>query len=244
MAVTSDGGIVTVGDNIGGNFNLNGAPVANANTVTKYDGSGNKLWSYVLQIGGVNLGTIPVGIKEDTSGNIIISGMRKMTSGAYNTRTGFVAKLSASGSLIWLNDVVRYAVNTADISIAQADIDASGNSYVAVIGQPISTGGATGAYLLTINSSGAVTRTINISFTPTRLKLDVSGNILVSGWGTSPQPSLQKYSATGNLISSYTFDSANYIMHDFVVDASNIITAVGRNQASSTLSGFLTQFCE
>jgi hypothetical protein len=215
-AIDSAGNIVFAGLNRVGGTDDNAI-------VSKYDSDGILLWS--KYIGYPTTDEWSYWVTVDSSDNIIFTGMTFSVGQGLNDM--FVVKLNSSGTLQWVralggtNTEKGYCVAT----------DALDNIYV--VGDTGSQGqGSNDCLLVKFNSSGTVQWQKILgdggSQTFTKLVIDSSGNIIVSGDQTSTQTLiLAKYNSSGTLQWYKTFDGltdADYnVMSGIDVDSSGNI---------------------
>ncbi|MBI4331850.1 MAG: SBBP repeat-containing protein [Chloroflexi bacterium] len=165
---------------------LPGQIAASSISILKYDSSGNELW---LREFGTGRYDQPHRAVADGAGNLYIAGF---TNGVFpgQTRSGsqdaFVAKLDASGNLVWVN---QFGTSGADQAYGVA-VDRAGNSYVAGLvrgpleGQTYS--GETDAFVRKYNSSGSVLWTYQFGTSGLDraygVALDETGGLYVTGY--------------------------------------------------------------
>lgn len=189
--------------------------------LTKYDPSGNQLWSTQLGTSGSDNST---SVTVDGLGNAYITGQTEgVLSGTSTPTPGFdayLAKFDATGILQWTE---QFGTAQTDRGLG-IDLDGSGNVYVTG-----STGGTLGntsagsddAYLAKYDSSGNQSwiRQIGSSGSdPSQsVAVDSTGNIFITGYtsGSLAGPNagrrdafLVKYDTSGNLIWTEQFGSA------------------------------------
>ncbi len=156
--------------------------------LTKYDSSGNKLWTKLL--GSSSGGTMAYAIATDSSNNVYITGT---TSGSLDGQTWsgsmdlFLVKYDSTGSKLWTRQLGNG--NTTDArGIA---IDGFGNPYVtgytfsSLDGQTLT--GVSDLYVVKYNSSGSKqwTKLLGVaskSVNSTAITSDSPGNVYVSGF--------------------------------------------------------------
>jgi hypothetical protein len=125
VAVDASGNVYVTGWTSGG---LDGNTITGTTDffLTKYDSSGNKVWT--KQLGGA--GTEATGVAVDASGNVYVTGW---TLGGLdgNTIMGFedffLTKYDSSGNKVWTKQLGVASATTEATSVA---VDASGNVYV------------------------------------------------------------------------------------------------------------------
>ena len=214
-------------------------------TTVKYDSNGNQLW--VARYNGPASGEDKASaIALDASGNAYVTGssMGSDTSKDYAT-----VKYDSKGNQIW---AARYngPANGADEAVALAT-DSAG--YVYVTGS--STGNDTYQDYATVkyDSNGNqlwVARydgPENSEDTTSKIALDVSGNIYVTGWSTGNNQRYDyatiKYDSSGNEIWLARFDGpagGHDKAYDMALGSSGSIYVTGRSSGKGTYYDFTT----
>jgi hypothetical protein len=177
--------------------------------LTKYDGSGNLLWSRQM---GTSGGDYSNSVAVDASGNAYISGETGGAGPSAGSVDAFLIKYDGSGNLLWSRQIGTSS-NEWSESVA---VDASGNAYISGTTEG-SLGGANAGrqdvFLVKYDGSGNLlwsrqmgTTTEQYSWSVT---VDALCNAYISGWtqdsfvGPSAGVSdafLIKYDGSGNLL--------------------------------------------
>lgn len=159
--------------------------------VTKYDSTGQKLWT--RQLGIISKHVYANGISADSSGNVYVAGY---TDGGLdgNSLTGsqdfFVTKYSSAGVKMWTRQLGVASFLTMAYAIS---VDSSGNAYVAgsttggLDGNTLSGTGAVDLFVTKYDSSGAKIWTQQLGVATkttetTSITLDSFGNFYVAGY--------------------------------------------------------------
>lgn len=199
-------GAITVGDTDYPTPADNGRDIL----VIKYDDSGNVLWSGNIagagSASGAGNGDLLEGMEVDPDGNLILIGNLGNGANIMGVQTNylndpfdnpgnrnFVAKISASGELVW--HVVRSGSDLLNDYFTAVHIDGAGNAYIAASNESsgddyeiIGAGGSevssvenTGLYLFKLNSDGEVLWLDPIPYPGAKqLAVDGNGDILYS----------------------------------------------------------------
>jgi len=202
--------------------------------LTKYDGSGNVLWSRQLGSAG---GDDSYSVALDATGNAFISGHTGGNLGGTNAGSydAFLAKYDGSGNHLWSRQLGTSVLDSSD----SAAVDAFGNAYIAGWTQGSLGGtnaGGTDAFLAKYDGSGNLlwsrqlgTSTNDYSHA---VAVDASGGVYISGY-TSGDAFLAKYDGSGNplwfqQIGTSSSDQSNSV----AVDASGNIYISGSTQGN------------
>ena len=214
-------------------------------TTVKYDSNGNQLW--VARYNGPASGEDKASaIALDASGNAYVTGssMGSDTSKDYAT-----VKYDSKGNQIW---AARYngPANGADEAVALAT-DSAG--YVYVTGSSMGTDTYQDYATVKYDSNGNqlwVARydgPENSEDTTSKIALDVSGNIYVTGWSTGNNQRYDyatiKYDSSGNEIWLARFDGpagGHDKAYDMALGSSGSIYVTGRSSGKGTYYDFTT----
>ena len=180
VAVDSEGNVYTSGETSG---SLDGANAGGSDIwVSKYDNSGNLLWTEQL---GTPWDERSESMTVDREGNIYLAGWSYGNLGNGEARSsdisGWVAKYDRDGNQLWIEGL---GVVTAIYDIA---VDGSGNTYV--VGENTYGNREVDGFILKYDSNG--TRQWGKLFHTDKLDIsrgvavDNSGNIYMSGWTQS-----------------------------------------------------------
>lgn len=221
-------------------------------TLSKWDSSGTLQWSNCLfdTVGSSYLDT-GEGISIDSSGNIYIVGY------AYSSTTsiiGILAKYNSSGVLQWQVQLSDAYATTQTIHYG-VKADSSGNVYV--VGKGRNSSAASTLSLSKYNSSGTYISGAQILDAGSShgtlgygVDVDSSGNVYVSGYGTTSTNSLTafiaKYNSSLTLQWQRTLQDTNSSPvtygYRLKIDSSNNLFFVGRcYNNSSGLSQFIAK---
>lgn len=221
LSVSPDGGVFAAGANNNGQF----WGVTNANTITKYDLSGNISWSTQLPM-KVTLGVSFLGVAATPDGGVIATGVGNFTADtAYQARTSFIAKLNSVGEVVWQKNVVGYAnpAITDNMGISNPAIDGSGNIIVGIWGTPSVGGFSDGNYVTKIDKDGNVIWTKAIAVILWGVRVSPDGTIIGLtdvGGGIGREPgTIKKYTADGIYVKDIIFNATDFI----IIDPSSIL---------------------
>ena len=167
--------------------------------VRQYDGGGNVVWT--RQIGSNNTDWA-YGVAADASGNVYVTGQACGTfSGqvALGSCDAFLAKLNASGTLVWVR---QFGTAASDIAYAVA-IDSNGNPSVTGATQgafpTFTNAGANDVFVRKYDGNGNVIFTDQVGSTGSdegrTITVNTADEILVGGW--MPGGFFRKYSPAG-----------------------------------------------
>lgn len=220
VAADSSGNAYISGFTDGGSL---GGPNAGAQDafLTKYDASGNLLWSRQL---GTSTRDEARGVAVDGSGNVYIGGLTQGSLAAPNAGNidTFLAKYDSAGTLLWSRQL-----GTVDFDLGLGvAVDSSGNPYLTgwtsgSLGGP--TAGGIDAFVTKYDGTGNLlwSRQVGTSGTDQSygVAVDGSGNAFISGStdGSLGGPSagnadafLTKYDSAGNLLWSRQIGTSTY----------------------------------
>jgi len=238
--------------------------------VTKYDPLGNKVYTKLTGVSGVD--TYAYGVAVDTSGNVYVAGI---TGGGLdgNTLTGttdfFLSKYDSSGNKLYTKQLGVAGTYTDAYGVA---VDTSGNVYVAgytyggLDGNILA--GWTDFFLVKYDSSGIKQYTKQlgvaggtVSTEAYGVAVDTSGNVYVAGntWGGLDGNTLTgtgdffvtKYDASGNKVRTKQLGTAGKSTHatGVTVDGSGNVFVAGQTDGGldgNTLTGirdfFITKY--
>ena len=190
--------------------------------VAKLDAAGNWLWAKAAT--GPTATVESTGVALDGSGNVLLTGAFSGTvsfGGTSLTSTGqyssqlFVAKLDAAGNWQW----AKTGANTGDMQVANIKLDGSGNAFVTGAFTGTASFGSTSlttadqytqnAFVVKLDAVGnwlwAKAASSASGVKGTRLALDGSGNVLVTGH-FSGTASFGSTSLTSTGANSYTYN--------------------------------------
>jgi hypothetical protein len=237
-----------------GNIYITGSTMTSSTSTEDYltfklDANGVLQWSatYDGTAGGYD---VALAIALDASGNVYITGQsegqirtRGLPSTTINTGDDYMTiKYDPMGHILWSNRYYSAQANYSDVASSLV-LDASGNAYV--------TGGANnvGTTVAYSSAGSQLWVTKGASQNNTAIAKDASGNIIVAGYNTAGQGSLQtyyivKYTSAGAISWTRTYQSG--INHNgpypplLAVDAqSNVYMAgVVMTAASTNLTGY------
>jgi len=205
-------------------------------SLVKYDTNGVLQWSYLISTttsaSGYNYSG-PGGVTTDSSGNIYTSGF--FPNGSSSFGTGFVAKVSSSGTLQWATQLVD-ASSTSGVYPQSITTDSSNNVYV--VGCANNASNKEVAFLMKLNSSGTLQwqRFLADAYTPgsasgyqtqlNAVSLDSSGNIYVMGNGLNSLGYtvgfLAKYNNSGTIQWQRTITNDSYAAGGCYFDAGGL----------------------
>ena len=162
--------------------------------VAKLNTNGDLIWNTFL---GNDRADYAIGLTVDGSGNAYVTGISSAPWGSpvqahsgFNDNDAFVARLDASGNLIW-NTFLGCAGYLGDDKVNAITLDSSGNVYAvgsnnAAWGSPVRAhAGGYDAFVTKLNSSGSfVWNTFlggSLDDSGSDITFDSSGNVYVSG---------------------------------------------------------------
>ena len=219
-----------------------------AGNVVKYNSSGVLQWQKKLTESNHYVTPNDVGV--DSSDNIYITGYLMLTSGGIGTYRPLVAKYNSSGVLQWFRvykgtlygtELSGY-YGTYNMDCYGGTVDSSGNVYIT---GRITAQSYSGAYAAKINSSGTWQWTTFLKHGSQNpgsgigfgIDTDSSGNVYISGYGTSPAQSgnqgtdafVAKFNSTGTYqwINFFGSTIQNDEAQGVVVDSSGNIFVTG-----------------
>lgn len=202
---------------------------ADESQITKYDNSGNQLWTQRYGTSDVDT---PVGIVVDKSGNVYVTGKTTSGLGKSEDTDSWLAKYNSSGKFQWQEDLDNTEYNYAsDIAI-----DASGNVYIT--GSSSDTlNGERSAWLMRYDGVGNRTQMKQLD-TPandiyTAVTIDNAGNVYVTG-STGESKFVKKYDSKGKDVWQKDFGS-NLGFADIAVDSAGYIYISGSEQNYASL---------
>jgi|GEM_PF-6677835 len=232
--------------------------------VTKSDLDGNVIWA--RNYGGTNeeRGS---GLCVDPAGNVYITGYftgtttigaTSYTNGATWSEDAYIAKLDASGNLLWSKQIA----NSSYCRGLSVSCDATG-SHVYLLGtfqgtltigtSTLTQPGYNNNFVAKLTSSGSVVWANNYGQSEARkLRIDaggngyflcqyfgsttVGGNTLSSGGSLVPGSFVAKFDPSGTILSAVNFGGC--LLFSFCLDGSSNIWATGKISSSATLGSF------
>jgi hypothetical protein len=193
--------------------------------LTKFDGSGNLLWSRQIGASDEDRST---SVAVDASGNPYISGFTRNSLGGPNAGgfDAFLMKFDAAGNTLWSRQIGTTGSGAADDSSSIA-LDSLGNAYISgdtsgSLAAP-SAGGGGDAILIKYDSAGNLLWSRQIGTTnydqSSAVAVDAAGNAYISGisGGSLGGPNagfydafLFKYDGAGNVLWSRQIGTSDY----------------------------------
>jgi hypothetical protein len=181
-SVDASGNIYVLG-NATGNFGSQINQGTQDVYLTKYDSTGNVLWSQLVGSSGTASG---YGLALDSKGNAYVTGLTtadlSTTAIADGNTDSFVAKYDSSGDQLWTQQIQTLNNNQSNA----VSVDSSGNVYIGgqvtgVIGAGQTSSGGNDGYVAKLNASGKLVY---------EQQFGTSGSDQVSAMTTAPDGSL------------------------------------------------------
>lgn len=173
------------GDNAG--FNYDSIRISKATTL------GQLIWKHDFRLGCKNTVT---DLREDASGNIYISGFYSKNGCSLPVYNAFIAKLSATGQMIWIEEID----GGKNDQLHQLSIDNNGNVIAAGWSNSYNNRGDSDYYIVKFGSNGnqLFSETLNYETQDYAYGLytDERGDIYVSGYANNVQ--FLKFDSKGN----------------------------------------------